>query len=230
MKTVTTRARSLPVGSMRRRAVLLLALPLLAGCAAGIRTSVSEPVQPSGSIPVGALAVMPITMEMGSEGFRPEVTEGLLASLRTTFPGVALVGPGEVGARLAAGPSATDYAGLLSDFERTGVIESARLGRLTDALGVTHFLQIRAGYASEDFLEPGILDNHATYEGTRQQLVAVARLWGPGGAGPVWEAVARTRSQSGQFWRGRDPSELVGDLVASLVKRMPLGGGAFRGR
>jgi hypothetical protein len=224
--TPTIGARHLRAASAASWALLL---PALAGCLAGVSTHVSEPVQPATSISVVRLAVMPVTMEMGTEGFRPEVVSGLLSSLRDHFPDVGVLGPDDVGELLASGPSAAEYARLAEDFARTGIVESDRLGRLTAELGVTHFLQLHAGYAKEEFLDThASFDFHAQEE--KQEIVAVARLWGAAGPGPAWEAVARTTSRTSTLTRRRPPSDLVGDMVASLVARMPLEGARAPGR
>jgi len=72
-------------------------LLLFAGRAAGIATRVREPLHPSGPIAVGSLAVMPVTKEAGSEGFRPEVRSELVADLvRSLVTRIPLAQPARV--------------------------------------------------------------------------------------------------------------------------------------
>lgn len=196
--------------------------PLLAGCAAGIATRVTEPLHPSGPIVIGSLAVMPVTTVAGSEGFRPEVTSELVTAVRKTFPHLPIVEPDEAARRLASGGSAGEYADLVADYARVGVVEASRAEEVARALGVTHFLQVRAGYDSDDVLRPDVFGSHATHVEGRQEIVAVARLWSHDGGEPVWEAAGRTTSQAGEFSSRRHPFELVADLVRSLVARLPL--------
>lgn len=116
------------------------------------------------------------------------------------------------------------HAAVVADYERIGVVESARLGRIGDALGVTHFLQVRCSYLSEGVLGSSLFDDHELRTDERQELTAIARLWADRGGAPVWEAVGRTWSETGEFRTRREPYELVTDLVISLVEAMPVEG------
>lgn len=207
-----------------RRALVLavLAPALLSGCAAGIVTGVSEPVRPRGPAVVRTLAVMPVTMEAGSQGMAPDLMAELIGALEARFPELWVVHPDEVRLRLSASSAATEYAAAMSDYELTGLVESDRLERIADALGATHFLQLRGSYFREEFLSHDLFDYESVVTEERQQVYAVARLWGAGGGGPVWEAVAHTSSETSTFTHGREPFELVAELVVSLVDRMPV--------
>ena len=55
----------------------------------------------------------------------------------------------------------------------------------------------------------------------------MARLSARAGGGPVWEAVASSVSQTGEFRTRREPYELVVELVFSLVGSMPVRGPAY---
>jgi hypothetical protein len=204
--------------------VLMVLAPALSGCAAGISTGVSEPVRPFQPIVVSSLALMPVTMYEGSEGLRPDVVATLLSALRERFPDVGIVDVAAAGGRLASGPAARECASLLADYERTGVADAMRVASVTRALGVTHFLAVRVGYESERRMPP--FTNFDRTQGInserRQAMVAVARLWSEGGAGPLWEAVAHTDSETSWRTTARRPFELVADLVVSLVEHMPL--------
>jgi hypothetical protein len=202
---------------------LLIAAPLLAGCAAGMRTSVEEARVPPEPPDVTRLAVMPLVAEHGSEGVGPDVSLALCRVLGDRFPDLVVFGPEETADRLAASPAASTYGALLADYERTGVVESARLAGVTEALGVDHFLQVHASYLKEEFLDPVLFEDDVVTE-DRQVLVVVVRLWGSAGPGPVWEAVVRTTSETDDFQhRERRLDELVYDLVSKLAESIPLG-------
>src|SRR5690606_1958010 len=106
-------------------AALALALVGLTGCAAPISTRVQEPVHPSRPAEVTVLAVMPATVEPGSEWVRPTTMEHLVVALRERFPGIEIISPDEVARRLASRSRAQEYASLLQDFERAGVVDVA---------------------------------------------------------------------------------------------------------
>ncbi len=215
-----------PIESILRRVVglpLLMVMSLLAGCAAGIHTTVEEARVPRQPPEVMRLAVMPLVTEHGSEGVAPNLSPALHGALDERFPGLIVMGPEETAERLAASPAAATYAALLADYERTGVVESARLARISDALDVDHFLQVHAAYVRERFLDTELFGQDVASE-RRQVLLVVARLWGSAGPGPVWEAVVRTSSETDDFQhRERGFDELVGDLVTALAEWIPLG-------
>lgn len=205
---------------------LLLAIPFLTGCAAGMRTSVEEVRVPIEAPAVTRLAVMPLVTEHGSEGVEPDVSQTLRTVLDAHFPDLVVIGPEETAERLAASSSATAYAALLADYEQTGVVASARLARITETLDVDHFLQIRASYLREEFLDTVLFDDDLVTE-DRQVLLVVARLWGSAGSGPVWEAVVRTTSETDEFQhRERRLDELASELVSKLAAWIPLGSAA----
>lgn len=185
-------------------------------------THVEEAVTPARFLPVRDLAVMPITTETGSEGIRPGLTRDLHRALEERFPDLLVIGPDEARERLARSPAATAYADLLEDYERTGVVEAHRLGRVTDALDVDHFLQVRAAFLRENFLDRGLFDREDVRTEERQVLAVVARLWSGRGSKPEWEVVIRTRSQTGVFTRRRRVDELVGEVIGALADRVPV--------
>lgn len=210
--------------SHRRGASSLIALLLLAGqgCTAGISTGVEEAAVPAAPRAVARLAVMPVTTEAGSEGVRPEMAPALAEALAGRFPALVVVPPEESRRLLSRSPAATDYADMVEDYERTGAVSLRRLRPVLRALGVDHFLQVRAMYLKEDFLDTYLFDDDVTME-ERQVLAVVVRLWSAGEPGPVWEAVVRTRSETDDFVvRSRSREELVEALVRSLVERVPI--------
>lgn len=201
---------------------------LLGGCAASISTHIHEPVQPARHAEATVLAVMPGTTEAGSEWLRPQTMIRLVMLLDERFPAVQVLEPQEVGRRLTQWSLADEYASMLEDFERAGVVDPGRVTRVAHAVGATHLLQVRAGYAGEELLRESLNLDGSTflYETEHQTVYAVARLWSPSGSAPEWEAVVRSESEAGPFSRRRDASELVDALVASLVERMPVSEGA----
>lgn len=208
----------------RRRSLLAIAFlsPLITACAAGMATQVEEAVTPARPLPVRDLAVMPVTTEAGSEAIRPGLALDLCRSLQDRFPDLLIVEPDEARERLARSSAATEYADLLEDYERTGVVQGDRLARVADALGVDHFLQVRAAYLRESFLDTYLFDDELVTE-DRQVLAVVARLWSGGGSMPEWEAVIRTRSETDDFdIRSRRIDELVGEVTRALADRAPL--------
>lgn len=217
--------RADPLAAVVSRVVvpsLLIVTALLAGCAAGMRTSVQEARVPREPLEVTRLAVMPLVTEHGSEGVAPNVSQALRSALDERFPDLVVMGPDEMAERLAASRAATDYAALLADYERTGVVESARLARISDALDVDHFLQLRASYLREEFLDTVLFEDDVETE-DRQVLLVVARLWGSAGPAPLWEAVVRTTSETDEFQhRERRLDELANELVSKLAEWIPL--------
>lgn len=213
-------------GSVARRGLRLQGLALalvLSGCAAGIHSHVAQPVAPSHHLSVPVLAVMPVTAEIGSEGLRPDFTEALMDGLAKWYPGVTLIHPRETARRLAESEAATEYALVLSDFARTGVVESSRLGRVADAVGADHFLQVRAAYFREEFLDRELFGHELDQE-ERQVVTALARIWTDSGPGPLWEASVETRSETDDFTTRRKFNDLVLELVAAIMYEMPLAG------
>lgn len=209
-----------------RSAALGFAVMALTGCAASISTHVQEPIQPSGPADVEVLAIMPGIVESGSEWVRPQTMESLVLALRERFPEIEILPPDEVARRLAVQSRAQDYAALLHDFERAGVVDAERVEEILGVLEASHFLHIHAGYGGEGLQRvTTFLDGSPLYYSTkRQALYAVATLWGPNDHGPSWEAVARAESQGGPLSRDREPSDLVEPLVMSVVEEIPLAG------
>ena len=154
--------------------------------------------------------------------------EGLVEGLTERFPGVVVLDPATVADRLTARAVAADYASLLADFDRAGVVDPDRVSEILDVIEATHFLHVRAEYAAQGLERASTnLDGSPLFYSTKNQTVSiVARLWEASSSGPTWEAVIRTESERGPFSRHRDPSELVESLVASLVERVPLTGAA----
>jgi hypothetical protein len=210
------------MSSLGRAGAVVVMGVVMGGCAAGIVTGVEEPVRPRAPVYVESLAVMPVTMETGSQGMGPEIVSELWTSLEARYPGLLIMDPDEVRVRLSETPAANEYAALMDAFDRTGVVESVRLERIASTLGVTHFLQLRGSYLRENFLDPYLWEDDLMRE-ERQVLVVVARLWGTTGGGPLWEAVAKTRSETSEFGtERREPHELAADLMMSVVDRLPL--------
>jgi len=189
----------------------------LSGCSAYMFTGIEEPVAPVAPIQVSEMTIMPVTTEAGSEGLRPGLALALQEALAERFPTMTLVGPEEAGYRLDRSSAASDYADLLSDFDRTGVVDSDRLAPVIQALGTDHFLQIRASYRSEEFLDPLLFSFDEFDDETRQTLVLVARLWTHEGPGPVWEAVVRTVSETDDF---REEEHTVDEMIQEVVRRL----------
>jgi len=189
----------------------------LSGCSAYLFTGIEEAVAPVAPIQVSEMTIMPVTTEAGSEGLRPRLALALQETLAERFPTITLVGPEEAGHRLDRSSAAADYADLLSDFDRTGVVDSDRLAPVVQALGTDHFLQIRASYRSEEFLDPLLFSFDEFDDETRQTLVLVARLWTHEGPGPMWEAVVRTTSETDDF---REEEHTVDELIQEVVRRL----------
>jgi len=195
----------------------------LSACAPGIRTGVQEPVAPIEPLLMTGFAIMPVTTEAGSEGFRTGIAHTLHLVLEERFPSLTIQGPEEAGRMLALSPAAEDYADLLTDFERTGVVGSDRLSRVTQALGSDYFLQVRGSYTREDFLDPLLFSFDEFAKETRQVFVLVARMWTDRGPGPVWEAIVRTTSETDDFTgNSREVDDLLLKLVDGLADRMPV--------
>jgi len=206
-----------------KRATILGFLCFLSACTPGIRTGVQEPVAPIEPLPIAGIAIMPVTTEAGSEGLRTVIANTLHQVFEERFPSLIILGPEEAGRKLAQSPAAEDYADLLTDFERTGVVGSDRLSRVTQALGFEYFLQVRGAYEKEDFLDPLLFSFDEFAKETRQVLVIVARIWTDRGPGPVWEAVVRTTSETDDFTGGsREVDDLLRELVEVLAERLPV--------
>lgn len=206
------------------RAIAIVLSSLVAGCTASIRTNVLEPVHPPAPTEVETLAVMPATVDVGSEWLRPETTDRLVADLERRFPEIYVIAPEETASRLAAESLAQEYASILDDFQRAGVVDPERIERVARAVGATHFLHIQAGYAGEGLQKETMnLDGSPLFYSTKHQsLYVVAQLWGPSSHAPAWEAVATSESEAGPLSHDRPLSDLMESLVQSLVDRLPL--------
>lgn len=212
------------IGRRANQVVGLVLLVLSSACAAGIRTGIDEPIAPISPLPITEMAIMPVSTELGSEGIRTDMALTLQEVLRERFPWIAFLGPEDAAVRLASSHAARDYADLLADFDRTGVVDSERLVMVTRALGTDYFLQVRASYRSEDFLDPLLFSFDEFDTENRQVMVLVARVWDEQGPGPLWEAVVRTTSETDDFQeevRGID--ELILRTVENLADQIPLG-------
>lgn len=212
---------------MPRRFVRVWAWAVLAflpGCAASISTHLSEPVRPDQPTEVSVLAVMPAAVEPGSEWIRPQTVERLVSALQESYPDVEIVGPAEAARRLEAESIAADWASLLGDFERAGIVDRERLRHVITRLEVSHILHIRAGYSGEGLQRATTnVDGSPLFYSTKHQtLYAVARLWGSSSGMPSWEAVAQSESEAGPLSRHRQPTDLIDSLVLSMVDRIPL--------
>jgi len=205
------------------RLILVGVVGSLSGCSAYMSTGIDEGMVPPTPLPIQEMAVMPVTTEPGSEGLRPGMALALMEVMDARFPWLALMGPEEAGARLDQAGGAQDYADLLEDFDRTGVADSQRLAAVTRALGSDHFLQVRASYREEEFLDPLLFSYDEFDDETRQTLVLVARLWTHQGPGPVWEAVVRTTSETDDFREEEHTvDEIIFEVVGRLADRMPV--------
>jgi hypothetical protein len=209
--------------------VAFVTLPvLLTGCfTAPISTTVAQPIRPTQPADVTVLAVMPIVVEGGSEWMRPEAMDALVAGLTERFPGIRIIDPTTAGARLADRSLTSDYAALLADFDRAGVVAPERLEQVRAAVGATHVLHVRLKYSARDAQEvyPNADGNQLHYSTKHQVASYVARLW-ESGTGPHWEASARSESKPGLWSKDRKPTELLQSLVTSLIGAIPLAGQA----
>jgi len=194
----------------------------LQACTAGIVTDVREAELPPAPRAVTRLAIMPLTTEPGSEYLRPDLGPAVTRVLDRRFPNIVIFSPGESRDRLASA-GATEYAALLEDYDRTGVVERKRIADLTDALGVDHFLQLRATYLEEEFLDTELFDDEELTTEDREVLAVVVRLWAADGGAPVWEAVVRTRSETGSLdFRTAGRDALIVELAEVLGERLPI--------
>lgn len=195
------------------------------GCSASINTHVVEPVPPSPTALVAVLGVMPATAEPGSEGLTAAFVTHLEEALQAAAPEIEMLGPDAAAERLAAQGLAGEYARLLADFDRAGMVDRAETRRIAEALGVSHFLHVRVAYSGQNALRPYVnLDGTPLLNEEKRQVVqAVARLWADGAATPSWEAVATADSQAGLFRTDRSPDDLANEVVRSLVARLSAG-------
>jgi hypothetical protein len=216
---MNTNMHRLPV-----RAIPLVLSAVLPGCTASIRTNVLEPVHPPTPADVETLAVMPATVDLGSEWLRSETMDRFVAGLEQRFPEIYVIGPDETASRLAARSLAREYASILDDFHRAGVVDPERIERVVRAVGATHFLHVQAGYAGEGLQKETMnLDGSPLFYSTKHQsLYMVAQLWGPSSHAPTWEGVATSESEAGPLSHDRAPSDLLESLVHSLIDRIPL--------
>jgi hypothetical protein len=214
------------VSRLIAQGVVVVLSPLALGCSASISTQVSEPVRPPQPAEVAVLAIMPGTVETGSEWIRPETMHRLVAALADRYPAIEIVSPEESAQRLTDRSLAQGYASLLEDFERAGVVDPARVENVLRGVGATHFLHVQAGYFGEGLQRatPNFGGSPVFYSTKRQRLYAVARLWEFARSGPSWEAVVSSESEAGPFSRDRQPTDLVESLVLSVAERAPLGG------
>lgn len=219
----TTRTNPTP-GIPTRLAGLGWATLLLtaSGCTAGMATSIQEAGAPAEPTAVSRLAVMPLTTEAGSEGIRARLDRSLAAALREAFPSLPLLSPEESRRRLSESGATREYARMLEEYDRTGAADARRLRAVAAALEVDHFLQLRASYLREEFLEPYLFDDDLTEE-QRQVVAVVARLWRAGSPAPVWEAVVRTESDTDEFHpQPRERDELLEQVARSLAETVPI--------
>lgn len=192
------------------------------GCMASIATRVDEPIPPVYLTDISVLAIMPGTVDDGSEWIRPYAMESLVTTLEDRLPGTVVIGPEESAARLAELSLAAEYAALLDDFDAAGVVDPDRVGVITDAIGATHLMTTRAGFEGKPLQRTttNLDGSPIVYNTKRQTLYLVARLWEATHHAPSWEAVAHSRSQAGLFGRDRPPVDIVEALVDGLATRL----------
>ncbi len=211
------------MGGRVRFAGMCLGVLGAAACTAGTTYSVAEPIRPVTTIDAGWMAILPVTSEIGSQDAAPVVAEQVEAIMAERWPSVSVVRPGEVRQRLGrAGMSAT-LARVFADYEATGIADADDLTLLADAAGADHLLQLRVAYEESAVLREDWFDDGVDEE-DRRDVLLVARLWAAGESGPVWEATSRAGSESGTFTSLPERVEMLSEVAAELLMRMPLRG------
>jgi hypothetical protein len=101
---------------------------------------------PSSSLDIAVLACEPVTTfglvaPAGLQGLSPTVSHALTTALSGASPPVRAMPMPDLVNRLTDQELAGEYATMLSDVARTGILERQRLGRISAALGSRYVLQ-----------------------------------------------------------------------------------------
>ena len=206
------------------RSLPLLAAALLggAGCTAGIGTRVAEPVQPPEPLVLDEIALLPVIAEAGSEGFVPLAADALLGEMEYALPELHLLDPDEARERVGEAGAAARYAELLRNYEQSAVADRADIDAVREALGVSHFLSARLRFTEVETVGADVFSERVEEE-MRREVILTVRLWGPGRSGPLWEASAQARTETGTFTPSLPESrEIVRRLAEEVVARMPV--------
>ena len=202
--------------------VSLAAAVLGAGCTAGVGSEISEPVRPVEAWSLERLAVVPVTVALGSEDAAPVVEATVLAHLSRHFPTVEVTSAETARSRLGEARAGATLAQLVRDYEDAGVVGVASVDSVAHALDVPVFLQLRVGHADSRVLRRDILADEV-YDEDRREIVVVARLWAAGAPSPAWEASSRAHSETGLLSTELPVrEEMLRVVVERLLERIPL--------
>jgi hypothetical protein len=203
----------MPAISMTRRAgvtALALSAILLAGCAAPVstwdtHTSVTPrpPAIDVAEVTRQPIATLGLVTPSGLQGFAPTLTQALVRALADSSPPVRAATPIDVLSALNGAGLTGQYAELIAEFNRSGMLERERLRRIAQALGARYVLL--PGLVSIDHT----LTDRFEFAGLKviRNRVIVLRLWlqlwDPQSGRLLWESAGETTAAGEVLSAGR---------------------------
>ena len=205
-----------------RGSVVLAAGALLGGCTAPIGTQVSVTDPAPGTLRVGSLAMLPLTVDPGLEEYGRMAGDGMHAELVAGNPGLPIVPPEQALERLVNARATTAYSNLVAQYEETGQLNPELVRELGDAVGARYLLNLRLTYAEDAGFGPGDFANE-TYEG--QGLRVIAQLWDGERGVLEWRMVGDVSAVASDLMRERSMEDLLGELLPRMADAVPIHGG-----
>lgn len=208
---------------MIRRLILLVALALpAAGCAAGIQTGFRERHPAAAPVRAERIAVLPVTVDEGSEAYREVIGDSLLHAAERAHPGVDFI-PAEVALeQLNEAGLADRLSDMLVAHYETGQYDRALLREVGQALQVDHVLQLHVEYGRVSEVSTRLFDPPIEYEADRQNLSVDVVLWDVREGGLAWEAAGTSTTRDAEYELPRSFHDVLAATAAQLAQRLPL--------
>jgi hypothetical protein len=178
MRDVGSFVREVFAMRRRRAAALAVSVTLLAGCISPLYTWDTHSASTPRSLDVAELgrepvATLGLVAPPSLQGFAPALSHALVAALAETSPPIRGALPSDAVSALNEQGLASEYAELLAGFNRSGILDRDRLGRIGSALGCRYVLL--PGLAAFDHV---IVDRFEIWGFKMiRNRVAVLRLW-----------------------------------------------------
>jgi len=190
--------------------ITTLALLTFAACTGQKVVNVSPTYVDEGAT-MDRVAILPVMSADGLEGVRRIVNESLFESFALARPDVEFI-PADVAlGRLNDEDLADDYAAMVENYDRTGIMSRATLQEMGEAIGADALVATTARYwernLSEDFV---------------QNLEMVVRVWSPEKGDVIFEAAGTVEKPVNDEVEDRLPfDELVRDAARSVAAQLP---------
>ena len=196
---------------MRSAASSLATILVLTSCTGTIRSTVNVTYLAPSGVTLTRLAILPVMSAEGLEGFRRIAADILAAAVPQERPEIVVIPAGEALSALNEAGLAQDYSQMVTDYERTGILDKETLAAMGEAVGANHLLHMRARYwerpLTEDFVQ--ILD-------------VSGHIWSTEKGDVVWEASANVERPVNDEIESRRPmGELLAVACRLLMAQLP---------